>query len=93
MTGQATKITSIAPAKINLFLHVTGRKDNGYHELQSVFRRLELADRLAISIKRGPPNITVDAPASLGRPEDNLVWRAASAFLKMIHQWRTTAYP
>ena len=82
MIGQATKITSIAPAKINLFLHVTGRKDNGYHELQSVFRRLELADRLAISIKRGPPNITVDAPASLGRPEDNLVWRAASAFLQ-----------
>ncbi len=82
MTGQVTKITSIAPAKINLFLHVTGRKDNGYHELQSVFRRLELADRLAISIKRGPPNITVDAPASLGRPEDNLVWRAASAFLQ-----------
>ena len=72
MTGQVTKITSIAPAKINLFLHVTGRKDNGYHELQSVFRRLELADRLAISVKRGLPNITVDAPASLGRPEDNL---------------------
>ena len=82
MTGQVTKITSIAPAKINLFLHVTGRKDNGYHELQSVFRRLELADRLAISVKRGLPNITVDAPASLGRPEDNLVWKAASAFLQ-----------
>ena len=82
MMGQVTKITSTAPAKINLFLHVTGRKDNGYHELQSVFRRLELADRLVISIKRGLPDITVDAPASLGQPEGNLVWRAASAFLQ-----------
>ena len=44
MTGQVTKITSKAPAKINLFLHVTGRKDNGYHELQSVFRRRYRSD-------------------------------------------------
>ena len=41
-----------------------------------------MADRLANSIKRGPPDITVDAPASLGQPEDNLVWRAARAFLQ-----------
>jgi len=83
VTVQVTKVTSMAPAKINLFLHVTGRRASGYHELQSVFRTLELADQLEISIKRGSPSITVDAPASLGRPEDNLVWRAASAFLQV----------
>ena len=83
MTVQVTKVTSMAPAKINLFLHVTGRRASGYHELQSVFRTLELADQLEISIERGAPSITVDAPASLGRPEDNLVWRAASAFLQV----------
>ena len=35
-----------APAKLNLFLHVTGRRDDGYHELQTVFQFLEFADEL-----------------------------------------------
>lgn len=35
-----------APAKLNLFLHVTGRRDDGYHELQTLFQFLEHADRL-----------------------------------------------
>lgn len=35
-----------APAKINLFLHVTGRRDDGYHRLQTAFRFLDLADTL-----------------------------------------------
>ncbi len=35
-----------APAKINLFLHVTGRRADGYHELQTVFQFLDLCDRL-----------------------------------------------
>jgi 4-diphosphocytidyl-2-C-methyl-D-erythritol kinase len=33
-----------APAKLNLFLHVTGRRDDGYHTLQSVFQFIDLAD-------------------------------------------------
>lgn len=35
-----------APAKLNLFLHVTGRRDDGYHELQTLFQFLDHADRL-----------------------------------------------
>src|SRR5262245_3658320 len=35
-----------APAKLNLFLHITGRRPDGYHELQSVFVPVDLADRL-----------------------------------------------
>ena len=33
-----------APAKLNLFLHITGRRDDGYHLLQSVFRLIDLQD-------------------------------------------------
>ena len=39
-----------APAKINLFLHVTGRRADGYHELQTVFRLLDVADRLDFAV-------------------------------------------
>ena len=36
----------IAPAKLNLFLHVVGRRDDGYHLLQTVFRLIDLYDQL-----------------------------------------------
>ena len=39
-----------APAKLNLFLHVTGRRADGYHELQTVFRLLDVADRLDFAV-------------------------------------------
>ncbi len=38
-----------APAKLNLFLHVVGRRADGYHELQTVFQFLDLADRIRIT--------------------------------------------
>ena len=39
-----------APAKINHFLHVTGRRDDGYHLLQTLFQFLDLADELRITV-------------------------------------------
>jgi len=54
-----------APAKLNLFLHVTGRRPDGYHELQTVFQFLDKCDRLwfevtdqpVISLQGGMPGI------------------------------------
>lgn len=40
-----------APAKLNLFLHVTGRRDDGYHTLQTLFQFLDFADRLSFRIR------------------------------------------
>ncbi len=40
-----------APAKLNLFLHVVGRRPNGYHELQSVFVLIDLCDTIRISVR------------------------------------------
>ncbi len=38
-----------APGKLNLFLHVLGRRADGYHELQTVFRLIDRADRVGIA--------------------------------------------
>src|SRR5262245_22646571 len=37
-----------APAKLNLFLHITGRRPDGYHELQTVFQLVDLCDTIGI---------------------------------------------
>ena len=40
-----------APAKLNLFLHVTGRRKDGYHELQTVFQFLDHGDELRFAVR------------------------------------------
>lgn len=67
-----------APAKLNLFLHVTGRRADGYHELQTVFQLLDYGDELTL---RAAPDGEVTVTPSLNgvSPDDNLVLRAARA--------------
>jgi len=56
-----------APAKLNLMLHITGRRDDGYHLLETVFQFIDLADHIEFnandegSIERLPGNSPVDA--------------------------------
>jgi len=61
-----------APAKLNLFLHVLGKRPDGYHELQTVFRLIDRADRVGIA-PRKDGKVVFDGPFG----EDNLVVRAA----------------
>lgn len=65
-----------APAKLNLFLHVTGRRPDGYHLLQSAFRLLDWSDLLTFTLRRdGLITRTTDLP---GVPADtDLTVRAA----------------
>lgn len=61
-----------APAKLNLFLHVLGRREDGYHELQTVFRLIDRRDRVGVA-PRKDGKIVFEGPFS----EDNLCVRAA----------------
>jgi 4-diphosphocytidyl-2-C-methyl-D-erythritol kinase len=65
-----------AHAKINLTLHVRGTRDDGYHDLETVFQSLALHDVLTCRLRPGPFSIRCDDP---GVPADerNLIWRAA----------------
>lgn len=66
----------ISPAKLNLFLHITGRRSDGYHELQTLFQLLDVGDRMRLLL-RADSQINVRCPA-LDIPADaNLAWRAA----------------
>ena len=65
-----------APAKLNLFLHVVGRRADGYHELQTVFQFLDLADRVRIG-RRDDTRLRRTAAIPGVEKRDDLVIRAA----------------
>jgi 4-diphosphocytidyl-2-C-methyl-D-erythritol kinase len=65
-----------APAKLNLFLHVVGRRRDGYHELQTLFQLIDLADELRIEV-RTDGEIHRASGAEGVPPEQDLVVRAA----------------
>lgn len=65
-----------APAKLNLYLRVLGPRPDGYHEIETIFERIDLADELTFKPHPGEVRLTCsDAALSCG--EDNLVLKAA----------------
>lgn len=64
-----------SPAKLNLFLHITGRRENGYHELQTIFQLIDLYDWM-IFTPTLDEQIEIDGLSEV-RPEENLIYRAA----------------
>ena len=71
-------IEALSPAKLNLFLHVTGQRANGYHELQTAFQLLDWGDRMRFEITE-TPGITLHPPVTGVPNEDNLIFRAAAS--------------
>ena len=65
-----------APAKLNLFLHVVGRRPDGYHQIQTVFQLVDLADRIFITPRRDREIRRLEGPADVA-PEQVLCLRAA----------------
>jgi 4-diphosphocytidyl-2-C-methyl-D-erythritol kinase len=71
----------LAPAKINLALHVTRRREDGYHDLESLVVFADLADELeAVPAQKDSLAIIGPFAAGLGNGENNLVLRALAAF-------------
>lgn len=64
-----------SPAKLNLFLHITGRRENGYHELQTIFQLINLYDWMTFE-PHAEENIQIEGLAEV-QLEQNLIYRAA----------------
>ncbi len=63
-----------SPAKLNLFLHITGRRDDGYHELQTIFQLIDLSDWLEFT-QTDDLQISIDGLNSVDL-EHNLIYKA-----------------
>ena len=83
MSGSAIRVA--ARAKINLYLHVTGRRADGYHELDSLVAFADLADRVTAAPDAALA-LALDGPFADGLPAgpDNLVLRAAIALREAL---------
>jgi len=65
-----------APAKLNLFLHVLGRREDGYHELQTAYQLIDLADDLSFGLREDGEIRRLEGPPSVPAQTD-LTVRAA----------------
>jgi 4-diphosphocytidyl-2-C-methyl-D-erythritol kinase len=80
MRENPSSITVKAPAKVNFFLKVTGRRPDGYHNLVSVMQALELSDE--VTVEKSPDGISVSCDsAHVPAGPENIAFRAAKTIL------------
>lgn len=82
-----TKLSILAPAKINLYLNVAGKRPNGYHDIESVMQSISLFDRLDVRKNEcaDGKHITLECHGlPIPDGEGNLVYRAAERFFEAV---------
>jgi 4-diphosphocytidyl-2-C-methyl-D-erythritol kinase len=82
--ARAATARTLAQAKVNLFLRVLAREDSGYHQLETLFCRLDLGDDVVVHVDGRGRSLDVTGGVvpldGLGPVERNLAWRAADAY-------------
>ena len=74
------KLKVFSPAKINLYLRITGKRPDGFHELKTVFQSVDLFDELLIEKSVSGISVSCDDPAVPGG-KNNIVYKAAELLL------------
>jgi 4-diphosphocytidyl-2-C-methyl-D-erythritol kinase len=75
-----SRLSLLSPAKLNLFLHITGRRADGYHQLQTVFQLLNYGDKLDFELIN-EDQILLEPALPGVRFDDNLIVKAARALV------------
>lgn len=79
-----SSLSLLSPAKLNLFLHITGRRSDGYHTLQTLFQLLDHGDQMHFEANNS--GLCELKSSMLGVPEqDNLIIKAAEALKAVTH--------
>jgi len=81
-SGEVLRDSVLCPAKINLFLEVTKRRENGYHEIDSIMQKVALCDRLDIAFSTGEGIVITSNDKTVPTGEKNLVYAAVSGYLQ-----------
>lgn len=79
-----------SPAKLNLFLYITGQRADGYHTLQTLFQFLDYGDTISIEL-RDDGDIRLLTPVEGVEHEDNLIVRAARLLMKNCGRQRASS--
>ena len=83
--GIPMKLTLSAPAKLNLFLDITGRRSDGYHLVSMVMQTVSVYDEVTVSLEESGAPIQIECTDSrIPADESNTAYRAAELFMKSI---------
>jgi 4-diphosphocytidyl-2-C-methyl-D-erythritol kinase len=74
-----TRVSIRAQAKLNLWLHVLAREESGYHTIETLFHRIELADDVVVTLAE-PGDRMIVCSEDVGPAADNLAYRAAELY-------------
>lgn len=78
--AEGARLTLLAHAKLNVSLRVLAREESGFHSIETILLRLELADRIALETTAQPGiRLSVTGDADVPADASNLCWRAAEA--------------
>jgi len=75
-------LTAHSPAKVNLMLRIIKKREDGYHEIRTVFQKISLHDTLRFGLKEEPGIVIRTSDPNLSTGKENLIYIAASALLQ-----------
>ena len=73
-------------AKLNLTLDVLGKREDGYHDLQSVMQTISIRDDIEIDVGTGKPWKLLCSDDTIPTDETNLAWKAAKVYCEAMHK-------
>jgi 4-diphosphocytidyl-2-C-methyl-D-erythritol kinase len=76
------KLTAFSPAKVNLMLRIVRRREDGYHDIRTIFQKISLHDTLRFALREEPGIVIRTNDPNLPTGGGNLIHRAASALLQ-----------